>query len=48
MQRARTEAGDTVAQTMIDQVGAVNARAAPFGSVGVVIGATAGRDRASI
>ncbi len=42
LQLARMEAGGTVAQAIVDQVSAVNDSAAPFGSVGVVVGVTAG------
>jgi orotidine-5'-phosphate decarboxylase len=40
VQHARGADGRTVAQTIIDAVGAENAGAAPLGSVGVVVGAT--------
>ena len=42
LQRARMETGKTVAQDIVDQVSAVNEGATPFGSVGVVVGVTAG------
>lgn len=42
LQGARTERGETVAQSITDQVSAANADASPFGSVGVVVGVTAG------
>jgi orotidine-5'-phosphate decarboxylase len=42
LQRARMDAGDTVAQAIVDQVSAVNEGEAPLGSVGVVVGVTAG------
>ncbi len=42
LQGARMKAGGTVAQAIVDQVSAVNETAAPFGSVGVVVGVTAG------
>jgi orotidine-5'-phosphate decarboxylase len=42
VQHARTAGGETVAQSVIDHVSAVNAGAAPIGSVGVVVGATTG------
>lgn len=40
VQQARREDGRTVAQTVVDEVAARNAGAAPLGSVGVVVGAT--------
>ncbi len=40
VQHALTPSGQTVAQAMIDAVAAENAGAEPFGSVGVVVGAT--------
>jgi orotidine-5'-phosphate decarboxylase len=42
LQRARMESGATVAQAIADQVSAVNEGTAPFGSIGVVVGLTAG------
>ena len=42
VQHARAAGGETVAQSVIDHVAAVNAGAAPIGSVGVVVGATTG------
>lgn len=42
-QRARTEDGRTVAQVVVDEVGARNADAAPMGPFGLVVGATIGR-----
>lgn len=42
-QRARTEDGRTVAQVVVDEVGARNADATPLGSFGLVVGATIGR-----
>jgi orotidine-5'-phosphate decarboxylase len=42
VQHARTAAGRTVAQTVLDEVGRRNEGANPVGSVGVVIGATTG------
>lgn len=42
VQHARTAAGGTVAQEMLDAVGACNAGAQPQGSIGVVVGATVG------
>jgi orotidine-5'-phosphate decarboxylase len=43
VQHARDDEQKTVAQSIIDQVGAVNAGDDPIGSVGLVIGATIGR-----
>lgn len=40
LQHARTAAGATVAQAVVDEVAARNAGAAPLGSFGVVVGAT--------
>jgi orotidine-5'-phosphate decarboxylase len=40
VQQARVASGITVAQTVVDEVGARNAGASPFGSLGVVAGAT--------
>ncbi len=42
IQRAVRGDGRTVAQTVLDEVGACNVGAAPMGSVGVVVGATLG------
>ncbi|MGH3713048.1 MAG: orotidine-5'-phosphate decarboxylase [Micromonosporaceae bacterium] len=42
VQHARNPDGRTVAQTILDDVAALNAEAAPMGSVGVVVGATVG------
>ncbi len=42
VQHARVADGRTVAQTMLDAVGEVNAGADPLGSIGVVVGATIG------
>jgi orotidine-5'-phosphate decarboxylase len=42
VQHARSAAGRTVAQTVLDEVGRRNEGANPLGSVGVVIGATTG------
>lgn len=42
VQHARTEAGTTVAQDVLDAVAAENAGASPLGSVGAVVGATIG------
>ena len=42
LQHARTADGRTVAQVVLDEVAARNEGATPLGSVGVVIGATAG------
>jgi orotidine-5'-phosphate decarboxylase len=42
VQHARTAGGGTVAQLMIDEIAQVNAGAYPLGSIGAVIGATAG------
>jgi orotidine-5'-phosphate decarboxylase len=39
-QHARTEAGQTVAGTVLDELRALNAGAAPMGSFGAVVGAT--------
>jgi orotidine-5'-phosphate decarboxylase len=44
VQQARTGAGQTVAQAVIDEVSALNRNATPLGSVGIVVGAT---DKAS-
>jgi orotidine-5'-phosphate decarboxylase len=43
VQRAVTEDGRTVAQTIVDDAAACNVGARPLGSVGLVIGATVGR-----
>ena len=40
LQHARTSAGMTVAQTVVDEMAARNAGADPLGSLGVVVGAT--------
>jgi orotidine-5'-phosphate decarboxylase len=40
LQQARTAAGPTVAQTVVDEMAARNAGADPLGSLGVVAGAT--------
>ncbi|CAN5201980.1 orotidine-5'-phosphate decarboxylase [soil metagenome] len=40
VQHARTDAGSTVAQEILDAVGTLNSGADPLGSVGVVVGAT--------
>lgn len=40
VQQARTEAGTSVAQTVIDEVGRCNEKADELGSVGIVVGAT--------
>jgi orotidine-5'-phosphate decarboxylase len=40
VQQARRADGRTVAQTVVDEVAGRNAGAAPFGSIGVVVGAT--------
>lgn len=42
VQNARTTAGPSVAQTVVDEIAARNAGAAPLGSFGVVAGATIG------
>jgi orotidine-5'-phosphate decarboxylase len=42
LQLARLPGGSTVAQSLVDQVAARNAAAQPLGSVGVVVGVTAG------
>ncbi len=42
LQLARTDDGRTVAQALVDQVAARNEGAEPLGSVGVVVGVTAG------
>ncbi|MGH3730964.1 MAG: orotidine-5'-phosphate decarboxylase, partial [Micromonosporaceae bacterium] len=42
VQHARNPDGRTVAQTILDDVSAINADARPMGSVGVVVGATVG------
>ncbi len=42
VQHARRADGRTVAQSMLDDVAAVNAGADPLGSIGVVVGATVG------
>ncbi len=42
VQHARTEAGSTVAQEVLDAVARCNAGVHPLGSVGVVVGATVG------
>ncbi|MBA3524446.1 MAG: orotidine-5'-phosphate decarboxylase [Geodermatophilaceae bacterium] len=42
VQHARTAAGGTVAQAILDDIAAANAGVAPLGSVGAVIGATIG------
>lgn len=43
VQRARSEDGVSVAQTIVDEAAARNAGASPLGPVGLVIGATVGR-----
>jgi orotidine-5'-phosphate decarboxylase len=43
VQHARTEAGGTVAQLIIDECSQVNAGVEPLGHVGVVVGATVGQ-----
>ena len=43
VQHARSEDDRTVAQAIIDQVGAVNAGDDPIGSIGLVVGATIGK-----
>lgn len=43
VQHARSEDDRTVAQSIIDQVGAVNAGDDPIGSIGLVVGATIGK-----
>lgn len=43
VQHARSEDDRTVAQAIVDQVGAVNAGDDPIGSIGLVVGATIGR-----
>src|SRR6476619_6525201 len=43
VQHAKNEEQKTVAQSIIDQVGAVNAADDPIGSIGLVVGATIGR-----
>ncbi|HEY7225217.1 MAG TPA: orotidine-5'-phosphate decarboxylase [Micromonosporaceae bacterium] len=43
LQLARTAGGTTVAQDVVDQVAAHNAGVEPLGSVGVVVGVTAGQ-----
>jgi orotidine-5'-phosphate decarboxylase len=43
VQRARSEDGVAVAQTMVDEAAARNEGATPLGSVGLVVGATVGR-----
>lgn len=43
VQQARTPDGRTVSQLILDEVSQVNAGVRPLGSVGVVVGATAGR-----
>ena len=48
MQRARTADGRTVAQSVIDAVGAHNRGSAGLGSFGVVIGATIGEPVADL
>jgi orotidine-5'-phosphate decarboxylase len=42
VQHARTAGGATVAQSVLDAVGALNAGQEPLGSIGVVVGATIG------
>ncbi|MBA2389560.1 MAG: orotidine-5'-phosphate decarboxylase [Geodermatophilaceae bacterium] len=42
VQHARTAAGPSIAQAILDEVAARNAGAAPMGSLGVVVGATVG------
>ncbi|MCW2502875.1 MAG: orotidine 5-phosphate decarboxylase [Actinomycetia bacterium] len=42
VQHARTEDGRTVAQTVLDELAALNAGADPLGSIGAVVGATIG------
>jgi orotidine-5'-phosphate decarboxylase len=42
VQHARVPDGRTVAQSVLDAVGALNAGARPLGSIGVVVGATVG------
>jgi orotidine-5'-phosphate decarboxylase len=42
VQRARTPGGPTVAQAVADEISQLNGGAQPFGSYGLVIGATAG------
>jgi orotidine-5'-phosphate decarboxylase len=42
VQRARNADGRTVAQTVIDEVGQLNAGVSPLGDIGVVVGATLG------
>lgn len=43
VQHAVAASGKTVAQTVIDEISQVNAGAQPFGSLGLVVGATIGR-----
>jgi orotidine-5'-phosphate decarboxylase len=43
VQHARHDDEKTVAQSIVDQVGAVNAGDYPIGSIGLVVGATIGR-----
>ena len=45
VQRARRKDGRTVAQSIIDEVGNLNASRRPLGSLGVVVGATVGACR---
>lgn len=42
VQHATTTDGQTVAQSILDSIGEINAGASPFGSVGAVVGATIG------
>jgi orotidine-5'-phosphate decarboxylase len=42
IQRARTAAGGTVAQLIVDEISQVNAGVDPLGDIGVVVGATVG------
>jgi orotidine-5'-phosphate decarboxylase len=48
VQHARADDGRTVAQTIIDDLASRNAGAEPFGSFGVVVGATIGTSTASL
>jgi len=48
IQHARQADGRTVAQTVIDEIGARNAGQTPFGSLGVVVGATIGESVADL
>lgn len=43
VQRAKGENGRTIAQAVVDEAGARNAGATPYGDVGLVVGATVGR-----